>query len=139
MRLQLGRPGETGARKIALQLPFPEPEQELGACSLVERFLRSTSVQLRAQRRELWIVLARDEHVAEPAVGLRVEVVGRQLGQPPQERRMRDAGGENVALQAIACVEESRRVLPSSRSSPTRRRKPCQRLAGEIEPIREQA
>ena len=129
MRLQLGRPGEVRASEIALQLPLPEPKQEFGAGALVERFLRRTCVQLGAQSRELRVVPARDEHVAEASAGLRVEVVGRELGQSAHERRMRNAGGEDVALQAVARIEESRCVFQSSLGAPAGGRESCQRLA----------
>ena len=48
VRLQLGRPREVRAGEIALQLPLPEPEQQLGPGPLVERFLRRSRVELRA-------------------------------------------------------------------------------------------
>ena len=67
-------------------------------------------IELRVERGEVRVVLARDEHVAEAPVHFRVEVIGRELGEVGHERRVRNARSEDLALEAVSGVEQPRCV-----------------------------
>src|SRR5207248_8532506 len=100
--LELGRAHEIRARNLALKLPLAQTQQEFRARPLVDPFLRRTSVELRPEDDEIGVVLAVDERGAEPPVLLGVEVLGCQLRQASDERGVRDAGRERIALETVA-------------------------------------
>ena len=108
VRLQLGRAGEIGAGEVALQLPLAQPEQEL-------RPVRSSSASCAARASSsAWSAvrsgssLPGDEHRPEAPVRVRVEMIGRELGETAHEGGMRDARSERLAFEAVAGVEQPR-------------------------------
>ena len=81
-------------------------------------------------------VAARHERRAEAAVDLHVEVLRRQLGEEADERGVRDASRERVALEPSARIEKTRSVgrRGGLRPSP-RRRETRDGLLRQVEPV----
>ena len=100
---------------------------------------RGARVELRAERDEVTVGLAAlDEPVAEAAVSLRLEVLGRDLGQ--------SCTSAGWATHAASASRSSRSAIASSFGESPRRassRRPSasgpERLLGQVEPSREQS
>src|SRR6266508_2926288 len=77
----------------------------------LNRRLRAHLVELREERHELPVRLLAllDQVRSQPAIEVDVEMVGRDLGQDPDELRVGDAASERVALEPLAGVDEPRR------------------------------
>ena len=61
-----------------------------------------------------------------------------ELGEPAHEGRVRDAGRERLALEAVARLEQARSLGSRLTRTPARRREPGEGLLREIEPVREE-